>query len=127
MKKGLFIMAVAALLASPVYADTPAAAPSLSPDITPDMAVYTKAQADKMKPRQYKYHASAKQVSEAVAELKCQVGEDLVIALCAVLSETPPGHGFGKNAAVTVLLYGRSSEGGQPGAWMKVTSHFKPE
>ncbi len=95
-----------------------------APVITPQTKVYTRDQVPPGKQDFYPMRAQDDEVRGS-AVLACHIADDLRPDKCVVLSETPPGYGFGEGAALAILRYGKVDPAKQKsGDWVKMTFNF---
>ncbi len=98
-----------------------------APVITPDTKVFTPANSDLSFAGVYPKRAQMDD-SEGRASVICQIGDTGDLTQCVIDSENPPGLGFGKAVAITMLKWAHvdtTQVGQKPGDWMKLSASWK--
>ncbi len=98
-----------------------------APVITAGTQVFTPANSDLTLAGVYPRKAQLND-TEGKAAVICQIGETGDLTQCVIDSEMPPGQGFGKAVAITMLKWAHvdtSKAGQKPGDWMKLSASWK--
>ncbi len=129
--KTIILLAALSLAATGAYAQN--ADPEVTreavaaPVITALTPVYTPANSDLTLAGVYPKRAQLNDTDGRAAVI-CQIGETGDLTQCVIDSETPPGQGFGKAVAITMLKWAHvdtTKAGQKPGDWMKLSASWK--
>lgn len=129
--KTIILFAALSLAATGAYAQN--ADPDVTresvpaPVITAATQVFTPANSDLTLAGVYPRKAQLND-TEGKAAVICQIGETGDLTQCVIDSEMPPGQGFGRAVAITMLKWAHvdtTKAGQKPGDWMKLSASWK--
>ena len=98
-----------------------------APVLTATTQVFTPANSDLTLAGVYPRRAQIND-AEGKAAVICQIGATGDMTQCIIDSETPPGQGFGKAVAITMLKWAHvdtTKAGQKAGDWMKLSASWK--